>query len=288
MSHRVSVVIATRNRVRELRRTLSELAVLPDRPELVVVDNASTDGTAAMVRQDFPTARLVRLRRNIGAAGRNVGVRLADGECVAFSDDDSWWLPGALDRVADLFDQHQRLGAVAARTLVGPDSVEDPLSRELAASPLPRLPDLPGPSVLGFMACSTAVRRTAFLDAGGFDPLLFIMGEESLLAYDLTAAGWGVCYVDEVVARHFPSRSRDPQARESLRRSNDLLTCWMRRPWSTALHRTWSLARSARGDRTSRRALARVARALPRALVRRRALPTEVEAQIRLLENQGS
>ena len=114
------------------------------------------------------------------------------------------------------------------------------------------------------------------------------MGEESLLAYDLTAAGWGVCYVDEVVARHFPSRSRDPQARESLRRSNDLLTCWMRRPWSTALHRTWSLARSARGDRTSRRALARVARALPRALVRRRALPTEVEAQIRLLENQGS
>ena len=49
-------------------------------------------------------------------------------------------------------------------------------------SPLEREADLPGPSVLGFLACGTIVRREAYLQAGGFDPLLFFFGEEELLA----------------------------------------------------------------------------------------------------------
>jgi Predicted glycosyltransferases len=282
---RISVVVATRDRRALLARTLGELSALPERPEVIVVDNASTDGTAQMVEHAFPDVALIRLPRNIAAAARNLGVRRAAADYVAFSDDDSWWAPGALGRAADLFDRHARLGAVAARTLVGPPGAVDPVSRELADSPLPRAWDLPGPSVLGFLACSTVVRKSAFLAAGGFDPVLFLGGEETLLAYDLTVAGWGVVYAHDLVARHFPAPRRDTTGREVTQRRNDVLTCWMRRPLGRALARSWSLTCSARHDRIARRAFVQLAITLPRALARRRRVPWEVEAQIRMLED---
>jgi hypothetical protein len=49
-------------------------------------------------------------------------------------------------------------------------------------SPLPRQPDLPGPPVLGFVACGAVVRRSAYLAVGGFSPVVFFLGEETLLA----------------------------------------------------------------------------------------------------------
>src|SRR5438046_8134815 len=63
---RISVVIATWNRCAELVRTLRQLTALPERPRLVVVDNASTDGPAAAVREGFPGAELVVLRPTRG------------------------------------------------------------------------------------------------------------------------------------------------------------------------------------------------------------------------------
>ncbi len=62
-------------------------------------------------------------------------------------------------------------------------------------SPLPVEPDLPGPPVLGFLACAAIVRRKAYLEVGGFDPRMMIGGEEELLAADLASAGWGLAYV---------------------------------------------------------------------------------------------
>ena len=69
-----TVVIATRNRGAELCPTLERLASLPERPPVVVVDNGSEDGTAAMVRRRFPGTELIALRRNRGAWARNLGV----------------------------------------------------------------------------------------------------------------------------------------------------------------------------------------------------------------------
>jgi glycosyltransferase involved in cell wall biosynthesis len=83
----VTVVIATRDRAGKLRRTLGELAALPDRPRVIVVDNASRDGTAGIVRRLYPDVAVIRLRRNRRAAARTLG---AATRYVAFSDDDSW------------------------------------------------------------------------------------------------------------------------------------------------------------------------------------------------------
>jgi GT2 family glycosyltransferase len=173
----VTVVIATRNRLPELRRTLAALTALPERPAVIVVDNGSADGTDGAVRREIPGVTVIRNRRNRRAAARNQGVRRAATEYVAFSDDDSWWEPGALARACGLLARYPEVGAVAGRTLVGRAGTDDPLNPVLAASPLPAA-GLPGPRVLGFLGCAVVVRRRAFLRAGGYRPLLGLGGEE--------------------------------------------------------------------------------------------------------------
>src|ERR1051325_5684400 len=94
---RVSIVVLTYNRVAEVVQTLRRLSSLPERPSIIVVDNGSTYDTAVLLTRDFPTVRRVRLRKNIGAAARNIGVRLAQTPYVALCDDDTWWCPGSLN-----------------------------------------------------------------------------------------------------------------------------------------------------------------------------------------------
>ncbi|MGH3997642.1 MAG: glycosyltransferase family 2 protein [Pseudonocardiaceae bacterium] len=99
MTGKVTVIIATRDRRDELTHTLHQLYELTPAPPVIVVDNGSTDGTAHAVRTHFPGVTLLALRRNCGAPGRNLGVRASRTPYVAFCDDDSWWAPGALQRM---------------------------------------------------------------------------------------------------------------------------------------------------------------------------------------------
>jgi GT2 family glycosyltransferase len=266
----VTVVIATRDRIAGLTRTLTRLAELPERPAVIVVDNGSTDGTVNCVRGQFPQVRVLALRHNAGATARNRGVAAARTAYVAFADDDSWWAPYALSRAYGLFEDHPRLALIAARTLVGPDERLDPMSAFMASAPIGSCPDLPGPTVLGFLACAAIVRRRAFLECGGFDPVVFFMGEEARLAYDLTAAGWGLAYCPDVVAHHHPSPGGGRGPKQRLAARNRALTAWMRRPFRTATAETAGFIRmmAKSGDY---RALAGFAARLPRAVLRRRA-----------------
>jgi len=285
--NRLTVVVITRNRRAELLCTLGRLRSLPTAPAIVVVDNGSTDGTTAAVEAAHPEVRVVPLGRNRGAVARNIGVHLARTPYVAFSDDDSWWEAGGLEHAADLFDAHPRLGLIAARILVGPERVPDPVNAAMAASPLPAEPGLPGPSVLGFLACATIVRRRAFLDAGGFSSLLFFVGEERLLAYDLAAARWSRCYVPEIVAVHEPSPHRPaPRERRRAELRNTVLTAWMRRPGLIALRETARMGAAAVRDGDARAALLAAVVRMPAALTQRRPVPRAVERGIRRLAEE--
>ncbi|WCN03986.1 glycosyltransferase family 2 protein [Streptomyces sp. M92] len=279
----VGVVIATRDRSASLAVTVRNLLALPERPQVLVVDNASTDDTTTMLARDFPQVRVVSLPFNRGALARTHGVRALDTPYVAFSDDDSWWAPGALAAAARHFDAHPRLGLLSARTLVGPGDDADPLNDLLAGSPLGTATDLPGTQVLGFLGCAAVARRTAYLDAGGYHPLLFFGAEETLLAYDLAARGWGVTHCPDVTAHHHPDPG--PRAgRSAVVRRNELLTAWLRRPLPHALARTRDLAADARHDPHARRALRETLTRLPAALRARRPLPPHVERAARLLD----
>jgi GT2 family glycosyltransferase len=271
----VAVVVITRNRCAELLTTLARLRALPEATDIVVVDNASGDGTAAGVRASFPDVTLIVLDRNTGAVGRTVGARATSCRLVAFADDDSWWAPGALARAEQLFAEHADLGLLHARIVVEPEGTVDPACRKMAARP--KRPGGPGPAILGHLACGVVVRRSAYLGAGGYSPLLEFGGEEQLLSLDLAAAGWAQCYVDEVVAHHAPSpRREDWPARWARYRRNDTLTAWLRLPPLQALRQTGHLLVDAAREPAARGELVAFGRLLPGVLRERRPVPPEI------------
>jgi GT2 family glycosyltransferase len=270
------VVVATRNRCDRVLATLDRLAELPERPEVVVVDNASQDGTPQAVARRHPHVRVVRLASNYGASARNVGVRALRTELVAFNDDDSWWAPGALRRAAAVFERRPKLGAVQARVLVGDDGRLDPVCAAMAESPLPAFGGLPGPAVLGFVACGVIFRRAAFLNAGGFHPRLGLGGEETLLAFDLASHGWELAYVDSVVAYHHPDAGADRPRRRAQQLRNELWTAWLRRRLAGAAGTTLRVAARAARDRQLG-VLAEAAKGLPWVLAQRRPLSRSLD-----------
>ncbi len=156
----------------------------------------------------------------------------------------------------------------------------------MAASPLEPAGDLPGPPVLGFVACGSVVRRRAFLQVGGFHPVIFFAGEETVLALDLAAAGWGLAYVDEVTAHHQPEAGRRAQRPRRLQARNALLSSWLRRPAAGCA------AGHGPGRSAARRAGASAAPcSTPYGGCRRpwrdrRPVPGHLEAQLRLLEDR--
>ena len=273
----VTVVVMTRNRWPDLQRSLPR-----HEAPVILVDNGSTDGTPERVRREFPHVDVVALDRNHGSGARNIGVERAGTPYVAFADDDSWWAPGALAEAVGVLDAHPRLAVLAGRMLVGEDERPDPVCELMADSPLGTENDLPGPSVLGFLACGVVVRREAYLAAGGFDDVVFFMGEEERLSLDLATLGWGQAYVDRVVAHHHPSPSRDSVKRKARAARNRLLTTVMRRPWPVVLR---AAGVDLRAGRAGWLAIAEAARMLPRALANRRVVPAHVEARRRLLDS---
>jgi GT2 family glycosyltransferase len=269
-----TVVIATRDRRDELLHTLARLAALPEPPQVVVVDNGSQDGTPDAVRRARPGTRVLELGTDHGAGARTAGVAAAPGPYVAFCDDDSWWAPGALERAAVLLDAHPTVALIAARVLL-PGGRVDPTCLAMEESPLATRPGLPGPRVLGFIACGAVVRRDAYLAAGGFDPRWGIGGEELPLAAVLADRGWDLVHVPSVVAHHAPSSRRDVAARATTTVRNDLWAAWTVLPAGAAVRHTLAQA--------GHRGLLEALRDLPRVLRGRRPVGPRVAAELAAL-----
>ncbi len=147
----VSVVIPAYNAARCLARALdSVLAQSEPQFEVLVVDDASTDATAALV-QDFAArdrrVRLLRAPRNGGPGlARNQGIAASCGEWIALLDADDAFLPQRLERLAGLGDAHQADMVADNLLLTAPDPASDgepPPGRPMfAAAQLPRLMSL--------------------------------------------------------------------------------------------------------------------------------------------------
>jgi GT2 family glycosyltransferase len=283
---RVAVLVVTRDRRELALRTLARHLALPERPRVVLVDDASTDGTAAAAAAVDERVTVIRMPHSIGGAARNHGLRALDTPYVALSDDDSWYRPGALRRAADLLDSHPRLGVVNGHILVGPEERADPLCLEMARSPLPCADGQPGHPLLSFVAAASVVRRRAVLDAGGFPERFGIGGEEELLSWDLAAAGWLASYVPEVVAHHHPpAHSGRPERREQGIR-NMLWTTWLRLPAGAAAARSLALLSRAPRDRHTLRGILRALAGLPWLVRERRLAPPHVQRMRVLLAEQ--
>jgi GT2 family glycosyltransferase len=286
VTSRVSLVVLSHNRARQLAETLAQAISLPERPHVIVVDNASDDGSQALVASRFPEIELIALPRNHGAAARNVGARRTASPFIAFSDDDTCWMPGSLQRGCDLLEAYPRIGALNARVLVGLEQREHPACRRMHESPLPS-DGLPGPALTGFLAGAALFRRSAFLQAGGYEPRFFTGAEEGLLALDLMTLGFSIVYAPTLVACHFPVADRDADRRRALVARNELWTAWLRRQPSVAMRRTLEFIATAASSSRPAHLLADAMRGLPWALRNRRVVPPHVEALCQLVDERG-
>ncbi|HET7664856.1 MAG TPA: glycosyltransferase family 2 protein [Mycobacterium sp.] len=282
-------MIASRDRAYELATTVARLLDSTACP-IIVVDNDSHDDSVAIMKRIAARSagrlRVIELDTNRGAVGRNVGLAATCTPYVAFCDDDSWWTPESPARGADLFDRHPSLGLLAARTIVWPQRREDRFSAQLADSALGRRRDLPGPSILGFMSCAAMVRKRAFEAAGGFSEILHFRGEEQLLAIDMAALGWDLCYCQDLIAIHQPSTLRASTAAQDARTlRNAVLTTWLRRPMTQCLKATAVLLWAALHDREHARGAAEAICRLPDVISERKPLPSHVEHALAVLES---
>lgn len=179
--------------------------------DVVVVDNASTDGSAEMVRAEFPEARLVTLPQNIGAAARNAGVAAAKGDIVFTLDNDVLLTtPDDVERGLAVFARHPR-AAVVNFMILGPDGR---LSRRDWCHPrdCDRFGETEFPTDY-ILEGASACRREAFLAAGGYWPPYFIGHEGWDLALRLLDAGHELVYSPAVRVRHMVDPSVRPGSR---------------------------------------------------------------------------
>lgn len=286
---RTSFVVASRNRSAELATVLRLLLDTTNSP-IILVDNASDDDSVQMARHiaEGSAGRLtvIEAEENLGAVGRNLGVAAASTPFVAFCDDDSWWDPDSIAAAESLFDAYPTLAVLAARTLVMPGRREDPIVADLASSPLGKDPALPGPSILGFLACSSIVRASAFEAVGGFSPIIHFRGEETLLAWDLSAHGWDLCFCERLTAFHQPSAERGTTSAQDARAMrNAVLTTWLRRPLRHCVRSGAAFVSAAVTDRDHAVALGEALRKLPAVLAARHRLPADTERCLRVLES---
>jgi len=219
-------VIIVSHQVRDLLRAclLSVRAQRPAPHEIWVVDNASTDGSAALVAAEFPEVRLVTSEENLGfGRANNLAMARADADVFALVNPDTVLPPDALATALETFERHPDAGIVGV-ALENPDGTRQPsrfafpdlanllveslgLHRVLARvgfATTSRAPERDGaetPSAWVSGACLLATRRL-FEQTGGFDERLFLYGEELDWCWRARAAGHSVWHTSRTRVLH--------------------------------------------------------------------------------------
>jgi len=235
---KTSIMITTRNRREELRRTLGKLFELqPAADEILICADGCTDGTSEMVRKDFPSCILLENDSARGSVfSRDRLLRTASGDIVLSLDDDSY----PLDR--DFFAKLQLvLGQHAGAAVITFPEIRD---GGTTADPA-RLSSAPAHLVSAYPNCAAAMRREIYLRLGGY-PIFFEHAyEEPDYALQCYAAGYTVCFDPRLSIRHhhLSSKNGNRLRRHPLNARNELWSVLMRCPFpyvmAVALFRIW-------------------------------------------------
>jgi GT2 family glycosyltransferase len=228
----VSVVLVAHNSSDCVERALGSIPALLSssgrgdaRPivptEVVLVDNASTDGTVELVRTGFPLVRVIEVEKNLGF-GRacNLAAKETTGDLILFLNPDAWLVSSCLDDLVRAMEADLRVG-LAVPHLQYPEGrrqfdwgptigvVGEVIqrlrnafeSRTWVHDGLPRLLRFFGDPGWHTAACAL-VRRCAWEEVGGFDPGYFLYFEDADLGLRLRRAGWRLIRVNRALAVH--------------------------------------------------------------------------------------
>jgi GT2 family glycosyltransferase len=227
----LSIIIVSWN-VRDLLRACLE-SLRPawerTRAEVIVVDNASTDGTAALVCEAYPAVRLIANQANRGfGAANNQGMAAAGGRYLLLLNPDTVVLPGALEQLVAFLDGHPRVGLVAPRLLNPDGSLQRNAFRfpglcQVALDLFPLHPRLTesalngryrrelhatGPFAIDHpLGAAMMVRREVWEETGGFDEDYFMYAEEVDWCWRIRQAGWMIWQVPAAEIVHYGGQS---------------------------------------------------------------------------------
>jgi len=249
----VSVVIVsfnTKDLLRECLLTVKSEAGM--RVEVLVVDNASRDGSAAMVAEEFPEVQLTALDTNLGfAAANNAAFCQASGRYVVLLNSDAFLSAGTLFQAVRLMDSHPQAG-LAGALLVGRDGQWQPSARLFPSitNDLLALTGLAsrfaGSRLFGrgdrtwanpeeaaetdwVPGAFSIIRRSVLEEVGYFDEQFFLYYEEVDLCRRIKAAGYSVAYWPELKVVHIGGESSKTIQRLSMSSSGAQLSLWRMR-----------------------------------------------------------
>ncbi|HXG56841.1 MAG TPA: glycosyltransferase family 2 protein [Vicinamibacterales bacterium] len=246
MTPRLSIVIVNFNGHGHLERCLASLAEHPPQVphEVVVVDNASTDGSADMARA-APHVRVIALPNNVGfSAGNNAGIRATGGALILLLNNDTVVSEGAVDALV------ARLDAVPSAAVAGPRLIDGHGHTELSFGPMiSPLAELRQKALVSLYARGVGpvsrwvervtreeqfvdwvsgacllVRRDVAAAAGLLDERFFLYTEDVDFCATVRAAGWKVLFTPAAVIVHLRGRSRatEPRAMHAAYRRSHL------------------------------------------------------------------
>jgi GT2 family glycosyltransferase len=217
-----TVVVTTRNRKDDLRRCLHSVVSQSVPVEVIVIDDASDDGSAAMVRAEFPAARLIEHRTALGyIRGRNEAAQAATGDIIISLDDDALFSSSGIVAETLTYFDDDRIAAVAIPYI---DVNRDAVVRQSS-------PDRQSIYVTEtFIGTAHALRRSIFLALGGYREPLFHQGEESDLSVRLLQAGYVVRLGGGEPIHHFESPRRDFRRMDFYGPRNAILFVWQNVP----------------------------------------------------------
>jgi hypothetical protein len=224
----LSVLIANWNTCDLLRQCLQSIqqTVHTSPAETIVVDNGSMDGSAAMVRSEFPWVRLVDSPQNLGfGRANNQALQIAHGESILLLNPDTVLGPGAADGMHAYLQENSGVGAIGPRIL-NPDG-----SLQVSCSPRPtlgreawrlfhldrlyplsrysqeRLHQGQPLEVDVLLGACLLLRRSVVEQIGLFDEQFFMYSEEVDLCLRIQQAGWRICWLPSVDVIHYGGQS---------------------------------------------------------------------------------
>lgn len=199
----------------------------PDTSELIVVDNASKDGSAAMVKEIFPTVKLIETENKGLAVASNKGFQVSSGEYILYVGTDAYPKRHDIDGLINYMDVNQIVGIATAK-LVTRDGKLDRDAHRGFPTPWASFTHFSGLEKIypyspkfnqyflgNRLRCECAheidlcishfmmVRRKVFEDIKGWDEEFFVFGEDVDFCYRTKQAGWKIMYVPEFSVVHF-------------------------------------------------------------------------------------
>lgn len=230
----LSIIILNYNTKDLLRDCLSSIKKAKSNGftfETIVVDNASKDSSAAMVKKEFSWVKLIASKKNLGfAGGNNLGLKKAKGRYILFLNSDTKIVPEGLVKMMEFMEQNPGIGASTPKTMLfsggmDPDchrSFPTPWASICYFSGLEKL--FPKSKLFGqyhksYLNLNKAheidagfgtfmfVRKKALDQVGGWDEKYFFYGEDLDFCYRIKKAGWKVMFYPEPLVTHHKGAS---------------------------------------------------------------------------------